>query len=299
MDCKEKLSGVFIPLTTPFASEKIVFSLLAENIKRYNDTQLKGYMILGGNGEYLGLTEEESLKIINTVVKNMEGSKTVVVGAGRESAYATLEFIKKAADNGAELASIITPFYYVNLMNDEALIRYYTKIAEQSPLPLIIYNSPAYAAGVTISTKIVSELSQHTNIVSMKNSSSESIKRYIGSISSGSTFSIHVGRVARLYEGMSEGAVGATLSIANYLPELCCEAFQSFTSGNTEKSKELCDKLGRINKAVSPNGVPGVKYAMSLMGISGGETRLPLLPLNREKQALIDGCLHEEGLYKI
>lgn len=296
MDYKKRLSGIFVPLTTPFYNEKIHLAQLEENILRYNETALAGYMILGGNGEYLGLTEEESLQVLHTIIKNKAKDITAVAGTGRESAYATIEFIKKAADKGAEFASIITPFYYVKVMSDEALIRYYETIADQSPLPLVVYNSPEYAAGVKVSQDCIRRLSMHENIVLMKNSSIDSMLSYTSAIPKESNFYFHVGRVVKLFEGLSEGAIGATLAISNYLPALCCEAYHAFVSGQKEKSRQLCERLGKINKAVSPNGVAGVKYAMSLLGIPSGETRIPLLPVKEEKKGLIRASLQEEGL---
>lgn len=298
-EIKRKLSGIFVPLTTPFADEKIVYSKIAGNVVKFNKTGLKGYMVLGGNGEYLGLTDQEAVKVLKTVVNTRDKSKTVVAGTGRESAYATLEFIKKAADAGAQYASIITPFYYAKRMTDEALKAYYGKIADFSPLPLVIYNSPEYAAGVTVSPAVIAVLSRHENIALMKNSSDESFVKYMQVLSGNDQFYIHVGRIRNLYAGLSEGAIGATLSMANYVPELCCMAYESFTAGQLEKAQEICEKLKRINSTVSANGVPGVKYAMSLMGYESGELRLPLLPLKDDQKAQVKKCLAEEGLIKI
>lgn len=287
MTNREMLSGIFVPLVTPFINERIYYPGLAENIDQYNVTHLRGYMILGGNGEFLGLTEAESLEIVKTVIKRKSKDKTAIVGTSRESAYSTLEFIKKAADFGADFASVITPFYYAKLMNDEALVRYYFEIADESPIPLIIYNSPEYAAGVRISPNVVSTLSEHENIVAMKNSADESFANYVNAIHSDRQFYIHVGRVPRLGEGLSAGAIGATLAIANYLPEMCCDAFSAFQIGDMLNLERLLEKLTRISKTISPFSVPGVKYAMEEMGLYGGETRLPLLPLSAEQKSSI------------
>ena len=92
----KKLSGVFAPLITPFKDEEIIFKELENNIAKYNLTDLKRYMPLGSNGEYQGLTEEESLKILEIVQKCNASQKIVIAGCGRESAKATVEFIKKS-----------------------------------------------------------------------------------------------------------------------------------------------------------------------------------------------------------
>ena len=298
MNNENPLSGIFLPLVTPFIKEKIDLKYLQQNIQKYNQTNTNGYMILGGNGEYLGLTEKEALRVVDTVVRVKANNKTAVVGTGRESAYATVEFIKRVAAVGAEFASIITPFYYAKLMNGDALVRYYLRIADESPIPVIVYNSPEYAAGVKVSVQGIAELSHHPNIAGMKNSSNESMKNYIGCLAEESRFVIHVGRILRLFDGLQEGAVGATLAIANYLPELCSEAYYSFRTGDQAKSKAICEQLTRINQFISPHGVPGVKCAMDWAGFHGCETRLPLLPLSREKRMQIREILFDEGLIK-
>ena len=129
---KEKLTGVIAPIATPFIDEEVAYAGLAENIKKYNDTGLKGYMVLGSNGEFQSLTEKESLKIVDTVQKEKAPEKTLIVGAGRESARATVEFIKKIRDKGADFAAVLTPHYFTRAMTDEALINYYNTVADRS-----------------------------------------------------------------------------------------------------------------------------------------------------------------------
>lgn len=169
-------------------------------------------MILGGNGEYLGLTEEEAHRVVETIMAAKKPGRTIVAGAGRESAKATVDFIKSIAGYGVDIASVITPFYFGKHMRDQNLIAYYQRIADASPIPVLIYNSPDYAAGVEISPYAVSVLSRHGNIVGMKNSSSKELSAYTSGVSEDIAFSFHAGRVADCFRDMMQGAVGATLS---------------------------------------------------------------------------------------
>ncbi len=139
---KEKLSGIYPPITTPFIDQEVAYEKLAENIQKYNDTELIGYMPLGSNGEFRSLTEEESLKVLDVVYKNKSKDKVLMAGTQRESAKATIEFTKKAADRGAELASILCPHYFPKKMNDEALKKFFIEVADHSPVPILLYNSP-------------------------------------------------------------------------------------------------------------------------------------------------------------
>ena len=102
MSHKEKLSGVFPPFMTPFVDDgKVSYSELAENIEKCNDTPLRGYMPLGSNGEFMSLTEAESLKILDVFKQKKAANKTIIAGAGRESTDPTLDFINKIADKAS------------------------------------------------------------------------------------------------------------------------------------------------------------------------------------------------------
>ena len=109
----------------------------------------------------MGLIYEEALEVLRVIVKEKNPDKVIMAGTGRESAWATIEFTKRAADAGADFASVLTPHYYAKKMNDEALIRFFTEVADKSPIPVLMYCAPAFAAGVIISCKAVSELAKH------------------------------------------------------------------------------------------------------------------------------------------
>lgn len=294
---KQMLTGVFPPLTTPFVNELVEYEKLAENIHKMNRTKLKGYMPLGSNGEFKSLTDDEALKVVEVVMKYKSKDKVLIVGTGRESAYATIEFTKKVADLGANFASVITPHYFAKKMDDDALIRFYTKVADLSPIPILIYNVPGYAAGVTISAKAISILAQHPNIVGMKDTSKEDIASYINAVPEGNEFYVLAGSISKFYDGLINGAVGGVLSIADYLPEKCCEIQELFITGKKEKAKELSDGLRSLSKEVSSkHGVAGVKAAMDLLGYNGMEPRIPLIKLPENDIKELKTILIREGV---
>ncbi len=289
-DYKQKLSGIFPSITTPYINDNVNCSALASNIKKYNELDLGGYMILGGNGENLGLTDQEAHRIVETIMEARKAERTIVAGVGRESAKATVDFIKSIAGYGIDIASVITPFYFGKHMHDQNLIRYYEEVADASPIPVLIYNSPDYAAGVEISPEAISVLSRHENIVGMKNSSKREISKYTSRISDDTEFYFHAGRMATCLRDFQQGAVGATLSVAIYWPEKCIKLYKLYTEGKHEEADSLSEEM-RMTSAVSQYGVAGVKYAMGLTGFIGGEPRLPLLPLTTEQKEEINKIL--------
>ena len=297
LSIKEKLSGIYPPIMTPFEDQKVAYERLAENIQKYNSTALRGYMPVGSNGEFRSLTDEESLKIIETVANNKAADKVLMACTQRESAYATIEFTKKAADNGIEFASVLTPHYFAKRMNDEALIKYFIEIADNSPVPVLLYNSPGYAGGVAVSVDAVGLLSAHPNIVGMKDGTKERMSAYIDILPKGAEFYILAGTISKFYTGLLDGGIGGVLSMANYLPELCCQLYQLYLDGNTEEGMLMHDRLCDLNKKLGGKyGVAGVKGAMDLLGYYGGDPRIPLLPLTKEERAELKDNMAQEGL---
>jgi 4-hydroxy-2-oxoglutarate aldolase len=296
MTIKEKLSGVYSPVMTPFSKGRIDFEALAYNIEKMNDTGVRGYMPLGTNGEFKGLSDDESLEVIKTVAKAKKADKPLMAGTGRESAWSTIEFTKRAADAGADFASVLTPHYYAKKMQDENLIRYFTEVADASPIPVLMYCAPGYAAVVVLSCNAVTELSKHPNIVGMKDTSKEDIALYVKAIAPGAEFYVLAGSISKFYKGLCCGAVGGVLSMANYFPELCCDLQKLFDEGKTAEAEALSARLVSLNERTTGNwGVAGVKAAMNLLGWRGGEPRVPLLPLGGADLETLRSILKAEG----
>ncbi|MDR2587835.1 MAG: dihydrodipicolinate synthase family protein [Spirochaetales bacterium] len=297
---QQKLSGVFPPVMTPFfADGRIDYSGLDFNIEKMNESPLGGYMPLGSNGEFRSLTDEEALEVLAHIVKKKAPGRTVMAGTGRESAWATIEFTKKAADAGAEFASVLTPYYYVKKMNDEALIRFFSDVADSSPIPVLMYCAPGFAGGVIISAKAVSELARHPNIAGMKDTSKEDIADYVKAVPAGAEFHVLAGSISKYYYGLTVGAIGGILSIANYLPAECCEIKKLFDAGKKDEAEKVSERLKSITeRATGKYSVSGVKAAMNLLGYKGGEPRVPVLPLKPHELEEVRAVLKEEGFLK-
>jgi len=283
---REKLSGVFPPIITPFVNEDVDYGKLSENIERYNQTDLRGYMPLGSNGEFRSLTEEESVKVTGVVSRKKSADKTLIVGVGRESARATVEFINKIADLSVDYVSVLSPHYFVAYMTEVALIKHYTTVADRSPIPVMVYNVPKFTSELLIPPEVISLLARHPNIVGMKDSSKEEISVYIDALPAETEFYVLAGTINKFYDGLLAGAVGGVLSIANYLPEKCCDLQRIFESGDQKRSQEMDGYLRSLNSKVAGKfGVAGVKAAMDLFGYWGADPRIPLLPLTAPRIA--------------
>jgi len=276
-----KLEGIFPPVTTPFDDNGCIeHNHLYENIEKWNETEISGYLILGSNGEPVFLNKEEKLEIVNTARKVIPSTKKMLVGVGQESTKGTIEFTKKAADCGADVAVIITPHFFKNDMSHEAFLKHYLKVADNSPIPVLLYNVPPFT-GINLEVKTTAALSTHENIIGIKDSSGniEQLSEII-SLKGDKEFSVLTGSSIVLYPSLCIGAAGGIMAIACVLPERCLEIIRLYKDGSHPEAKALQMRLiGPTIAVTSKYGIPGLKAAMDLFGYHGGGSRLPLLPI--------------------
>ena len=293
------LSGAYSPIPTPFnAKGAVAHDKLAENIARWSKTSLAGLLVLGSNGEFTYLSDEEKIEVLKTARRAIPKDKLFIAGTGCDSTKATLELTEQAAAIGADVAIVITPGYYPSKMDGHAMLSHYLELADRSPLPILLYNMPANT-GVDLSSETVVELSQHPNIVGIKDSSGNVVK--LGGIIRAASpgFNVLAGSASFLYPALVLGAVGGIMALANIAPEQCHQIFQYSQEGRHEEARQLQLKMIPVNISVTARfGVPGLKLALDWIGYYGGPPRLPLAPLDKAQQATLRATLIEGGILK-
>jgi len=168
---RERLSGVFAPINTPFNEQgDLHLEKLVSNVQMLNQSRLRGYFVLGINGEFRSLSTQEQIGVLKTVVGTSSPDKVIMAGTGAESTKVSIELCHQAAEIGAHYGSLITPFFFSKKMSDLALIHYFIQVAESSPIPVLLYNNPG-VTDITMSTTVIKEVSAHPNVVGMKDSS--------------------------------------------------------------------------------------------------------------------------------
>ncbi|HNR97308.1 MAG TPA: dihydrodipicolinate synthase family protein [Anaerolineae bacterium] len=294
---KISLAGIFPPIPTPFdARGEVEYDRLSENVRHWCATPVAGLLPLGSNGECPYLTDEEKVRVLETVRAAMPPGKLLLAGTGNESTYAAIKLVERAAEVGADAAMVITPSYFKSRMDGAALRRHFWEVADHSPIPVIIYNIPANT-GVDISAETVLELARHPNIISLKDSSGNLVK--LGEIlrSAPPHFQVLAGAAGFLYAAMVLGAVGGIAALANVAPDLCCQLYEAAREGRHDQARELQLRLIPANNAVTSRfGVPGMKQALDWVGYYGGPPRSPLAPLDAAQQATLRGILVEAGI---
>jgi len=258
------------------------------NIERWNKTNLSGYVALGSNSEAVYLSEREKLRLIELTAKHATPGRMVIAGTGLESTRCTIELTSAAAASGAQVALVITPSFYGDQMTDEAMIHHFSAVADQSKIPVVLYNVPKYTH-INLSTDVVRTLSLHPNIIGMKDSKGEAAQlgRYLKVAKAG--FQVIAGSASVLLEGLKLGCRSSIAALANVLPNECAEVVLLFEAGRLADAEQLQARLIPLNVAVTQTfGVAGLKFAASLRGYEGGEVRSPLLPLTRNDKAAIE-----------
>jgi 4-hydroxy-2-oxoglutarate aldolase len=291
----EKMAGVFVTISTPFADDEAVdYDALKFNLERYAASGVLGYLALGSNGENRSLTEEEKIRVLETIVRHKGAGQVVMACATYDAQRDTERFLEQAAGLGADFGLVLSPGYFRKQMTDEVLFRYFSTLADTSPIPLLVYNAPGFC-GVTVSPALAGRLSAHPGIVGMKDSAASGIEQFLQFESD--RFHVLAGSANFLFPAMMNRSVGGTVSLANSFPAIVMDLFRCGQARDEEKGVPLQARVTRINKVISgPYGPSGVKAAMNLGGLKGGRPRRPLLPLTPAQVDEMRSVLAAEGL---
>jgi 4-hydroxy-2-oxoglutarate aldolase len=271
-----KLSGVLPPIATPFQDGKLAIDKLKKNFQKWNQTGLSGFLVLGSNGEAVFLNEKEKMKMMEVSRQAIPRSKIMMVGTGMESTQETIRFTNQAAKMGGDCALVVTPSYFKGSMKPQILYDHFTSVAESSQIGILLYNVPQFT-GINMEAELVAKLSQHPNIIGIKDSSGN-----IGQLSeivhlSQKGFVIFVGSAPVFFPALCVGAVGGILAVAQVAPQECVQIQNLFNKGKMDEARALQSRLTPLAKAVTVKyGIGGLKMALDLTGYFGGDPRPPL-----------------------
>ena len=271
-----KLRHILLPISTPFAADSVDHAALRANIDRWSTTGIGGFVVLGSTGERVHLDEREYLEVIESARQVVSPGMAFIVGAGQQSVVGSVNEIKKAAENGADAVLVITPHYYRTAITQDALISYYNAVADASPVPLLLYSMPALT-GIKIEPETVARLSEHQNIIGVKDSSND-IAGFAATVKlCPPDFAVVTGNGTVFLDALRAGATGAILAVGCVVPEMCVAIYEAFKRGDEERATALQTKLTPLATAVTTKyGIGGLKAALDLAGYKGGEVRAPL-----------------------
>jgi len=274
-----KLQGIFPPIATPFDHNGDIYpAKVRHNVEKWNRTALAGYVVMGSTGESVMLTSDEKYTMWELVAQHAAPEKLLIAGTGMEGVRETVALTNRAAEMGYKAAMVRTPHYYKNLINRaDAQALYFRAVADQSRIPIVIYNWPQ-ATGVDIPVDAVVALSEHPNVIAIKESSGnlEKVMQMVREVKHG--FQVLVGSAPTLWPSLLMGACGAILAYANAAPYSVIAIWEAYRTREEAAGLDWQNRIGRPAALVTTKyGVPGLKYAMDLNGYYGGPPRLPLV----------------------
>lgn len=286
IETAELSGGIYPPLPTFFTSnDELDLRTLRQHIRRIAGSGIAGYVVMGSNGEAVHLSSEERIQVIETTRAEAGEQALVLAGCGEQSTRTSIALCRQAAQAGANFALILPPFYYKGRMDSAALLAHYRAIADSSPLPVVIYNMPASAAGLDLDATTICALAEHPNIVGVKDSAGNMAKLSQIAASTPAPFRVFAGSAGYLLPALVVGAVGAVAALANIFPREVCRLQELFESGQTAEARVLQARLAPSNTAVtSTYSVPGLKAALNILFDYGGSPRSPLQALTEQER---------------
>lgn len=263
-------------MPTPFANGEVDVRAIRTNVTRWIAAGLGGIVALGTNGEAALLDEDESDAVVGAARDAVPRDRTLVAGVGRESTRATIAAARRAAALGADAVLVRTPSLYRAQMSVAAMARHFTAVADASPVPVLLYNYPAFT-GVSMTPDVIGQLASHPNVAGMKETSNDGGQFADIAALVPDRFVLLAGSAPGLYPALCAGASGAILAVACVAPDACLRLFHFVRQGRHADALALQQRLNPLARAVTAKfGIGGLKAAMDLAGYIGGEPRAPL-----------------------
>src|SRR5437763_9464255 len=292
------IHGIIPPVATPMlANEDLDLPRLRWFLDRLITAGVHGVFVLGTNSEFYALDEREKQEVIATAVAHVNRRVPVFAGTGAETTREAVRLTKMAEREGADGVSVITP-YFVSPTQQE-IRDHFRRIAENTSLPVILYNNPGTCGGVKIDVDTVARLAQVPNILGMKDSSGDLQNTVELILMVPESFAVMMGRDTLIFSALMFGARGAVPATGNIAPGLLVEIYEAFRRGDLQASKAAQLQLNPVRLTLTLGTAPGgVKAALALLGMPIGPSRSPVAPLSPDKLQKMRAALEQAGLLR-
>lgn len=289
---------MIVPVTTPFdpVTGDIAPVNFRENIRRWLETPINGFVLFGSTGEGALLDEDEMVRLADYARDVVPPARPLIAGAGGESTRSVIRLARRFGAAGVDAVLVHPPAYFGVALSPGDLRDHYVAVAEASPIPVVVYHMPRFTH-VTIEAGLVAELSRHPNIAGIKDSSGD-LKRFAeftGACENGCR--LFIGNGALLYAALELGAAGGVLALGLLAPEPYGRLIDHFRADRLQQAGRIQERLAPAHKQiVGAFGARGVKVGLDLMGWHGGPPRLPLRPLGSRDRDIVARVMREARL---
>ncbi len=286
------LAGILGPVTTPFtADETLDLAAFSSNLNTHLAQGLSGIVVCGSTGEAALLDEAERAALLDAAREVVPRDRLLLMGTGAESTKQCVQRCRAAGTGGADAVLVVAPHYYGPQMTGEALRAHYQRVADESPLPVILYNIPKYMH-FKLTPDLVSDLAQHQNVIGIKDSSGDLalLEGYLAS--QGPAFTVLTGNAGQLLPALERGARGGVVAVALFAGGLCVDVYDAFRSGDLGRAGAAQERAKPMaTEIVAGLGVAGVKAALDAVGLRGGPVRQPLRALGAESRRVVEALM--------
>ncbi|WP_214818572.1 4-hydroxy-tetrahydrodipicolinate synthase [Exiguobacterium sp. s131] len=285
-------TGVATALATPFQENgQLNLEAWAALIEDQIQEGVTGLVIGGTTGEGMTITDDEFETLLVRAVEVANGRAVIIAGTGSNNTAVSIEKTKRAAELGAEMAMVVTPYY--NKSTQAGLIAHFTAIADASPIPLMLYNVPS-RTGVALAPETVSELAEHPRITALKEASGDIsvMAQMMAHIPEG--FTVYCGNDDQILPYMAWGAQGVVSVLSNVYPGATVALADALLAGDLQTARtwqiRLLPVIDELFAEVNP--IP-VKAALQARGFEVGVPRLPLVPMSATAEAKLLSAMEQ------
>ncbi len=292
-----ELSGVIAPLTTPFDPETgdvapVALRTLARELLGRG---ISGVVVAGTTGEGPMLDEDEKVRLVEWLREVVPEDRWLIAGTGGESTRATVRLSERAAAAGADAVLVRPPAYFGPVLTAAALTDHYLRVADRSPVPVILYNMPKYTH-VMLQDSLLRAVADHEQVVGFKDSSGD-LKVLASYRAAAPRLRALVGSGSQFYPALELGADGGVLAVADFAADRCQSLYRAFRADDRRTAGAEQERLVPLaREIVGELGVPGIKAAMDLVGLPGGPARAPLAPLDARQKSRVAELVSAAGL---
>ena len=294
MEKKTVFTGAATALITPLTEDGIDYDAFARLINWQIDEGINALVIAGTTGEASTLSDDEHRDAIAFASKTAAGRVPVIAGTGSNDTEYALDLVRCACRAGADAVLSVTPYY--NKATQKGLYQMYTRIADESTVPVILYNVPS-RTGVNIAPKTYEALAEHPKIVGIKEANGDISKIVETMARVRGRLDLYSGNDDQIVPLLALGGKGVISVLSNLLPRETVELCGRFFRGDIAGAAEMQCRYHRLIDALfsEVNPIP-VKAAMAAMGYCEDYLRLPLTPMEDDTRRNLLDAMREVGI---
>ncbi len=288
-------TGMATAIVTPMHTDgSIDYEALGRFVEFQIGSGINGLVVMGTTGENATIEPEDQKKVIAYTVEKVAGRVPVIAGTGTNNTEHVLHNTRNACQVGADAVLVVTPYY--NKATQNGLVTHFTAVADESTLPVILYNVPS-RTGCNLLPKTVAKLSEHPNIAAIKEATGSLAQMIEIMHLCGDKIDVYSGEDGLTVPMMAMGAKGTISVLSNVAPRQSVAMTDACLRGDyAAAAKMQCDLLPLINALFSEvNPIPA-KAATAAMGFGADALRLPLTSMEEQNRAVLFAEMRKLGI---